>query len=391
MSHLTSPISTVSLALAAMFYLALPAFSKTTATPQPAESSADKEPELVWHAAGEKAWEPEGRAWGDEVRLRFFDRFPAAAEASVPRNVWNLSRHSAGMVLRFKTNAATLWVDYELMDGDKLALPHMPATGVSGVDLYARDEQEGGKWKWVGVTKPAAKKVRQSLIAGLRPGVREYAAYLPLYNGVEKISFGVPASATFQPLAPRPLKPILFYGTSITQGAAASRPGMAHVAILGRRLDRPVVNLGFSGNGKMDAGVGDLIGRVDAAAIVIDCAPNMNAELLRERTVPLVEQIRAAHPETPIVLVEDRRFTNSWITPAKSAYHDANHAALKAAHESLRRAGVKYLYFIAGDELYGTDAEGATDASHASDLGFIRQADIFEPVLRKALRDASER
>lgn len=163
------------------------------------------------------------------------------------------------------------------------------------------------------------------------------------------------------------------------------------MAILGRRLDRPVINLGFSGNGKMDAAVGDLIARVDAAVIVIDCAPNMNAELLHERTVPLVKQIRAAHRKTPIVLVEDRRFTNSWITPAKTAYHDANHAALKTAFASLRRAGVKHLYFISGDELYGTDAEGATDASHASDLGFIRQADIFEPVLRKALRRGGER
>lgn len=386
MSRLTSPISTMGLALAAMFLLALPSFSQTSSTEQAAESPADKEPDLVWHAAGEKSWEPEGRAWGDEARLRNFDRFPAAAEASVPRKVWNLSRHSAGMVLRFKTDASTIWVDYELMDGDKLALPHMPATGVSGVDLYARDEQAGGKWKWVGVTKPVAKKVRQSLIAGLRPGMREYAAYLPLYNGVEKISFGIPANATFQPLAPRALKPILFYGTSITQGAAASRPGMTHVAILGRRLDRPVINLGFSGNGKMDAGVGELIGRADAAVIVIDCAPNMNADLLRDRAVPLIKQIRAVHRETPIVLIEDRRFTNSWITPAKTAYHDANHAALKTAYESLQRARVKHLYYISGDKLYGTDAEGATDASHASDLGFVRQADIFEPVLKKALR-----
>lgn len=355
----------------------------------PATASRDKEPELVWHAAGNNDWAPEGRAWGDEARLRYFDRFPAAAESSVPEKVWNLSRQTAGMMFRFKTDAATIWVDYELMDGEKISMPHMPATGVSGVDLYARDEQEGGKWKWVGVTKPSASRVRAALIDGLRPGMREYAAYLPLYNGVEKISFGVNRDATFQALAPRPIKPIVFYGTSITQGASASRPGMVHAAILGRRLDRPVINLGFSGNGKMDESVGALIGRVDAAAIVIDCAPNMNAELLRERTVPLVKQIRAAHRDTPIVLVEDRRFTNSWITPAKRAYHDANHAALKEAYSSLQREGVERLYFISGDELYGADTEGATDASHASDLGFMRQADVFEPVLRKALEHAT--
>jgi len=99
-----------------------------------------------------------------------------------------------------------------------------------------------------------------------------------------------------------------------------------------------------------------------------------------------VKQLRAAKPTTPIVLVEDRRFTNSWITPAKGKFHDENHAALRAAYETLLKSGVKHLHYIPGDRLYGDDTEGATDASHASDLGFMRQAEIMEPVLRKALR-----
>jgi hypothetical protein len=84
-------------------------------------------------------------------------------------------------------------------------------------------------------------------------------------------------------------------------------------------------------------------------------------------------------------LVEDRRFTNSWITPAKAKFHDENHAALRAAFERLKGEGVTGLHYIGGDHLYGDDTEGATDASHASDLGFMRQAEIFEPVLRRAL------
>jgi hypothetical protein len=215
--------------------------------------------------------------------------------------------------------------------------------------------------------------------------MREYAAYLPLYNGVESLKIGVPASASFQGLPPRTGKPIVFYGTSITHGACASRPGMVHTAILGRRFDTPVLNLGFSGNGKMDPAVGSLLTEVDAAVYVIDCLPNMGAAEVAAKCVPLVKQLRDARPTTPIVLVEDRRNTNSWILPERDRHHDANHAALKAAHERLVKEGLKELYYIEGDRLYGDDTEGATDASHASDLGFMRQADIFEPVLRAAL------
>ncbi|NBV87833.1 MAG: hypothetical protein EBS01_16530, partial [Verrucomicrobia bacterium] len=231
--------------------------------------------------------------------------------------------------------------------------------------------------------KPATQEVRAEVIKGLAPGLREYAAYLPLYNGVESLEIGVPPGSRFEGLAPRP-KPVVFYGTSITHGACASRPGMVHTAIIGRRLDRPVVNLGFSGNGRMDAAVGEYLARIDAAAYVIDCLPNMKPAEVSEKCVPLVQQLRA-RPETPIILVEDRRFTNDWITPAKAKFHDENHAALRAAFEKLQQLELKNLSYIEGDKLYGTDGEGATDASHANDLGFMRQADIFEPVIRKAL------
>ena len=133
-------------------------------------------------------------------------------------------------------------------------MPHMPATGVSGLDLYARDDAATG-----GGSAPAAPRQTnesRSLAAGLPAGRREYLLYLPLYNGVSSVEIGVPEGQTLARRAPpRPeghRRPIVFYGTSITQGGCASRPGMVHTAILGRRLDRPVINLGFSGNGTMD-------------------------------------------------------------------------------------------------------------------------------------------
>ncbi|MBI5766430.1 MAG: SGNH/GDSL hydrolase family protein [Verrucomicrobia bacterium] len=335
---------------------------------------------LDWHDVTQ--WGVEGREWIDEERARWFDRFPAAAEKSVTSNVWNLSRDSAGMMVRFKTDATAIHVHYKLRKSN-LGMPHMPATGVSGVDLYARAPD--GKWRWVQVTKPATQEVRAEIIKDLAPGYREYAAYLPLYNGVESLAIGVPQGAKFEGLAPRP-KPIVFYGTSITHGACASRPGMVHTAILGRRFDAPVVNLGFSGNGRMDAAVGDYLVKIDAAVYVIDCLPNMQPAQVREKCIPLVKQLRAAKPTTPIVLVEDRRFTNDWITPAKQKFHTDNHAALREAFDTLQKEGVKNLFYVPGDALYGTDTEGATDASHASDLGFMRQADVMEPVLRAALK-----
>jgi hypothetical protein len=356
-------------------------FAETTRPPaQPAAVKQAVEPPLAWHDV--TRWGVEGRAFGDMERKRWFDRFPAVAEGKVTGAVWQLSRDSAGMMVRFKTDATMIWADYTLFK-QRLAGANMTAIGASGIDLYARDD--AGKWRWVGVTRPDKKIIRQQIIAGLKPGFREYAAYLPLYNGVENLSIGVPPDARFEPLAPRSDKPIVFYGTSITQGASASRPGMVHTAILGRRFERPVVNLGFSGNGRMDAAVGDLLVKIDAAVYVIDCLPNMAAADVRQKCIPLVKQLRAARPNTPIVLVEDRRNTNSWILPARDQHHTDNHAALRESFATLQQEGVKGLHYLAGDDLLGPDGEAATDGSHPSDLGFVRQADQFEPVLRTAL------
>lgn len=358
-----------------IFAIAIAAFSSL----QPVVAQEKSDDNIEWHDITE--WGVEGRILPDQERARWFDRLPASAEGKVTAAVWGLSRDSAGMVVRFKTDATELWIDYTLKDNG-IAMPHMPATGVSGVDLYARDKD--GKWKWVNVTKPAAQTVKANWISGMAPGHREFAAYLPLYNGIESLKIGVKKGTKFEGLAPRE-KPIVFYGTSITHGACASRPGMVHTAILGRWFDRPVANLGFSGNGKMHEEVANYLVQVDAAAYVIDCLPNMNAAEVTQRCVPLVKQLRSTKPDTPIVLVEDRRNTNDWILPARNQHHTANHAALKKAHQELTAAGVKNLYYIEGDHLYGDDTEGATDASHASDLGFMRQAEIFKPVLEKAL------
>jgi lysophospholipase L1-like esterase len=345
-----------------------------------AEKAKPDESGTVWHNPEE--WGVEGRCWPEQKRSRYYDRLPASAEGKVTGPVWGLSRHSAGMAVRFKTDSRFIKARYKLLTGS-LAMPHMPATGVSGVDLYAKDST--GKWRWVAVTKPTAQEISAVLIDKLEKQPREWMLYLPLYNGLETLEIGVEDGASFDGIAPREEGLIAFYGTSITHGACASRPGMAHVAMLGRRLDVPTLNLGFSGNGRMDLEVGEFFRQLDAAVLVIDCVPNMSPEEVTRKTVPLVNQIRESRPTTPILLVESRRNTESWISPTLKELHDSKHKALKTEFAKLQAAGVKHLFYLGGDGLLGDDADGATDGSHPSDLGFHRQADAFEPVLRKIL------
>lgn len=329
-------------------------------------------------------WGVEGRGWTETAR--YFDRLPAKAQETVRSAVWNLSRDSAGMLVRFEASATTIHVRYSLMDGG-LAMPHMPATGVSGLDLYARDDQ--GRDRWLAVTRPTSQQVKTQLVSGVDPlpesKPRLYTLYLPLYNGVESLEIGVDAKTEFRPVPPRAEKPIVFYGTSIMHGACASRPGMSITGILGRRFGRPVINLGFSGNGRMEAEVGELLAELDASVYVIDCLPNMAADAVAERAEPLVRQLRKARPDTPILLVEDRTYTYAPFRKSARDRHATSRAALREAYQNLIAADVPHLYYLEGDVLLGDDGEGATDGSHPNDLGMLRYADAYEPILRKIL------
>jgi lysophospholipase L1-like esterase len=180
-------------------------------------------------------------------------------------------------------------------------------------------------------------------------------------------------------------KPIVFYGTSITQGGCASRPGMVHTAILGRKLDRPVINLGFSGNGKMEQAVTDCLVDIDAAVFVIDCLPNMNAAEVTANTGPLVATLRKAHPNTPIVLAEDRVYSDAFLKKDRAERNQTNHAALKKVFADLQGTD-KHLVYLPGEHQLGADGEDTVDGSHPTDLGFLRMADEFAKVLKPLLK-----
>lgn len=346
--------------------------------PQQAKTEAD-DPTL-WYDI--RLLGVEGQGWQDTKAP--FDRLPAKAEGVVRSPVWGLSRHSAGMCVRFETDATTIRARWTLTSPN-LAMAHMPATGVSGLDLYVKHD---GQWRWLATGRPTQVSNVVTLSSGIPAGTRQYMLYLPLYNGVSSVDIGLPKGMNLSRLDREKGKdkPIVFWGTSITQGGCASRTGMVHTAILGRRLDRPVINMGFSGNGKMEPEVAALLAELDPAIYVIDCLPNIGAKEVAERTEPLVRILRKAHPDTPIVLAEDRSYSNAFLIESARQRNETSRAALAAAFKKLQDEGVKNLHYLPGDDQLGDDNLGTVDGSHPTDLGFMRMADSFQRVLEPLLK-----
>jgi lysophospholipase L1-like esterase len=268
----------------------------------------------------------------------------------------------------------------------------MPATGVSGLDLYVKD---AGKWHWLGVGKPEKSSVNeQKLIANLKPEKREYLLYLPLYNGVESVEVGVPEKAFIEkaPAAsPENTRPIVFYGTSIVQGAVASRPGMTYPSILSRRLNKPAINLGFSGNGRAETEMANLVAEIDAAVYVVDCLPNLsNRQEVEERVPGFLRILREKHPSTPIVLVENIVYADTPFEEIRNQRYREKNEALRRIYQNLIKSGFKRLYYVAGDKMLGFDSDATVDGTHPTDLGFFRIADVLEPFIKNALKSRKE-
>jgi lysophospholipase L1-like esterase len=349
-----------------------------------AQQSDAAQPVLRWYDL--KDFGIEGKGWTETKS--FYDRLPAKAEAIVRAPVWKLSLNSAGMSVRFVTDADTIYARWKLRS-PSLALAHMAASGVSGVDLYVK---ENGFWRWIGIGEAMKSSINEyKLIGNIAPRKREYQLYLPLYNGVESVEIGLPEKAAIEKAVPYPAeraKPIVFYGTSIVQGAVASRPGMAYPAILGRRFQRPTINLGFSGNGRMEPEMAELLTELDAAVYVIDCLPNLSTGAeVGERTPKLIEIILKKRSVTPIILVENLAYPNAMFEQIKQQKYRDKNETLRRVYQNLIRSKFKNIYYVSGENLIGSDGEATVDGIHPTDLGFMRIADTLEPILKKALRN----
>ncbi len=332
----------------------------------------------------------EGQGWGAEVKHPY-DRLPARAEQLVRPAVWNLSRNSSGLMIRFRSNAGRIVVRYQV-EGS-LNMPHMPSTGVSGVDLYAKNSD--GAWLWTNSRYSFGDTIVYQFY-GLEPNDgyhdlgREYRLFLPLYNSVRWMEIGVADSSFLSPLPLRKEKPVVTYGTSIMHGACASRPGMAWVNILSRKLDRPLVNLGFSGNGRLEPEILSLIAEIDAKLYILDCLPNLvnpenfPREEVRRRVVAAVKQLREVRPETAILMVDHAGYTDGLLVPVRRKDYMDTNMANHQAFAQLKSEGIQNIYLLTREEI-GLSLEAMVDGTHPSDLGMQQYADGYERVIRNIL------
>jgi lysophospholipase L1-like esterase len=332
----------------------------------------------------------EGQAWPGSVK-NFYDRLPAAAEKTVNKSVWGLSKNSAGLQIRFQTNADEIIVKYTV--AGPMQMPHMPATGVSGIDLYSKTID--GQLQWAAGKYSFGDTIVYRFTnlptTDQHVGNREYTMYLPLYNSVKWMEIQVPVACMFTPLPVRIDKPVVVYGTSIAQGACATRPGLAWQAFLSRKLDRPVINLGFSGAGKLETPLLDLIATVDASLYVLDCLPNMvsgaftSAEV-KKRIVDAVQLLQAKSPAVPILLTDHAGYTDEGMNVVrKKQYQDVN-KAFKETFDSLITAGFKNIYRLS-KEAIRQDIETMVDGVHPNDIGMMRYADAYEKKIREILQE----
>lgn len=333
----------------------------------------------------------EGQGWGSQLRGSY-QRLPESTRHFVNEEVWKLSHNAAGLVIRFTTHADQIVVRYKVEGA--LAMPHMPATGVSGIDLYGLDSN--GNYLWC-AGKSIFKDTIEYRFANLKPinihpgtGI-EYRLYLPLFNTITWLAIGTPLTSKCTPVPVRNIKPIVVYGTSIVQGACASRPGMAWTAIVSRKLNIPVVNLGFSGAGRLDKPVIELMNEINVQAYIFDCLPNLiggkadftEAEIY-QRIISAVWEIRKKHPVAPILLTDHFGYTDAPINPLKRIQFERVNEVNNKAFQTLKHNDVQHIFLLTTAALQ-QDQDTMVDGIHPTDLGMMRYANAYYQLLHKIL------
>lgn len=320
----------------------------------------------------------------DREGISAYQRLPEAMKEDIRDPLWYLSTNSAGLYIRFKTAAPRIQVRYGVKHA--LEMPHMPATGVSGIDLYAHDPDKN-EWHWAS-GRYAFKDTVTYLFDALDNGAGKiYELYLPLYNTVSWMEIGVPDSPPVEFLSETDL-PVIVYGTSIAQGACASRPGLAWTNILHRAIETPVVNLGFSGNGRLEAPLLELIAATPAKAIILDCLPNLSISAsnspkqLDSLIYNAVLTVREKQPQTPIILTEhssgfDLHVMNS---NYNQQFQESTEVLRQTMHR-LRKEGVANIYLLTNEEI-GLDINATVDYVHPNDWGMLKIAEAYKKLLK---------
>lgn len=331
-----------------------------------------------------------GKGWNEDTATIFY-RLPQRARHVVREEVWDLAKNTAGEYIDFTTRSAQITVRYQV--DERLSMPHMPATGVSGVDLYVKNKD--GSWSWLNEKFMFGDTVvyRYNTSSSLN-NVRFFRLYLPLYNSIRWLEIGTNPSNLVEPVIDEKA-PITLYGTSILQGGCASRPGLAWTNILGRKLDIRTINLGFSGNGRLEMPVIELLVETNPRLFVLDCLPNLATDsypddTIRERILTSVKMIRSKYPLTPILLAEHasglREVTlNSGVVKECSRANNV----LKAAMRQMVQEGIKNIWTLTAEEI-GFHAESTVDGIHPNDIGMMQYAEAYEKKIKMIFSSVGE-
>lgn len=340
----------------------------------------------------------EGRMFDDVDD--WYDRLPSGVTTNVNAGVRNMKHNSAGLQFRFATDSKVLKFRWKPYNKGMLSMDHMPSTGVSGIDVY-RFNAKRDRWEYVRTGRIWDAEKGGSLDIGGGSGER-YIVNLPLYNGIREFTLGIDPKAEVRALPPRKSgvnKPVVFYGTSITHGGCCSRPGLAFPSIVGRQLDVPIVNLGFSGSGQMELEMSEHLARIDASCYVLDCLWNMNGidrrfperfrditdEEIRKSPIAVVKgryenfirNLRAKRPGVPIVMAEQ---CDVYCKP-----QTAKDLFVRELYEKLVAEGWTDLVYLPKTDMYTGDLEGTVDGCHPNDWGMMSMAKAFGKAVREAL------
>lgn len=313
-----------------------------------------------------------------------YHRLPLYMKDSLRASHWSLATHSAGLAIRFCTSSKQISAKW-VVTYDR-SMDHQAAIGTKGIDLYTLNDK--GCWQYVNAGRVKGKSSTATLVSNLKGEIREYMLYLPLYDGVDTLQIGVDTTAVIsRPRlhTPRSEKPVVMYGTSITQGGCASRPGMAYTNIISRMIGREVINMGYSGNGQLDPEMARYLATLDVSLFVLDFIPNCTLQQVTERTLQFIAILREKHPQTPIILIENAIYPFSLVDQYQSGYQPSKNAMLLRHYRELIGQGDKHLHYINSDNLIGSDQEGTVDSIHFTDLGFMRFAQKVTPIIKRFL------
>ncbi|HLT86547.1 MAG TPA: SGNH/GDSL hydrolase family protein [Sphingobacterium sp.] len=322
----------------------------------------------------------QGRAFAESPD---FHRVDTTKYHNLPSAVKKLYTHSAGLFVTFRTNSTKLSIDWETADA---ALGNNSTPIMSrGFDAYVK-ESDG--WRFAGVARPHLKNTESSftIVENMEKTEKEFLLYFPLYKELRSFQLQIDEKATFVPTVQQYDKKIIVYGSSIVHGASASRPGLAYPAKISRSINMDVINMGVSGNARMELEVAKMINDIkDVDLIVMDCVPNSSPQQIKERTFTFVQELRKAHPNTPILLIASiTRQIGNYDQKWKQRLKEQN-ANFKTEYERLLAAGYKNLFYLPADNLIGNDYEGTVDGTHPTDVGFERMVKIIQPEIEKIL------